>query len=557
MYRNGVGFRFKLPRGTNLSLRAVDCKNGIPKLRFSTAPHNQNMSSITEEDAAVCVKLALDNKRPEFFYAPFLPNHPFASFERHYMQYKPAYLKGTSVGELFAEADWKMKSLQVGVLSDAEKQNFKSWCNSSKLKGLETSDKFPSEKDSGQVLMTCESVDVSDTKDELLFVGEPKMKITATSNPGYSSYITEHFDSIAFHDEPTFMKMKEIVKLVLAIEWLRDKGVTFSEEWVESHCSKPKNKSQKAVKVDFSEEEKAEILEKFKSAMNDSLAKLDTASHLQLQSAESTDVSVTNSCPQISVEQFSTQSSDSGIEIKFTETFTEPVLKALTGLHIPVVVNVTGRVTLDDYDFLYQGLDLKMPITVDRNDGFIKPDADSFNELYAQTMPIPACVIPSNDDEDKKVTILAGGCTTASIPVKKTVLSSVPVRETATVKGSIFQTKRQKVVCAPSDKMVAPPTNTLCKTISSNSGSSSQTRGQRLFGMIDNTSRILSTGDGQVAEKRPSLTGVIIIKQLIGGEEVGSPIFLNMHLGIPTCKAITSALEKDSAYSSKQSLVAN
>ncbi len=553
LYQDGKAFRFKLPGGTSLSLRAVEYKNGVPKLRFSTA---QNVPSITEEDVAVCVRLAEEKKRPEFFYTRFLPGHPFSEFGRNYMHYSPTHLKGTSVGELFAEADWKMKSLQVGALSDAKKQNFQSWCDSSKLNGLETSDKFPSIKNQGQVLMTCESVDVNEVEDEFLFVGEPKMKITDTTNPAYSDYITDNFDKVAYYDEPTFAKMREIVKLVLAIEWLRDKGVTFSKEWVQSHCNKPNRVTQEAVKVDVSKEQIAEILKQIEEATNSALGKLDPIVNLPSNDRPSNDIDVY--CPQVSSKQFSSKSSESGLEYTVTKTYAEPVFKALTGLYVPVVLNVTCRVTVDDYDFLYREMDPNDPVTKDENGDLIKPQVDSFAELFAQTMPLPACAISKNGETEGR--ILTGGCTTSSIPVHKRAPSSTPVPETANV-GASYIRKQQKIVCKPSNNSFVPPTNDMK---SKSSSTQTEANDEKQYGWVDASSCFLSTSDGQVAVKRPSLRGVIMIQRLIGGEEFGSPIRLDMEL--LSNKAITSGVlakdpddrkDKDSAYASMQSLVAN
>ena len=48
---------------------------------------------------------------------------------------------------------------------------------------------------------------VQESDEELIFVEEPKMAITDQTNSTYTKYIT---DSIAYHDEPLFLKMREV-----------------------------------------------------------------------------------------------------------------------------------------------------------------------------------------------------------------------------------------------------------------------------------------------------------------------------------------------------------
>ena len=71
--------------------------------------------------------------------------------------------------------------------------------------------------------MTCKSVTVQESDEELIFVEEPKMAITDQTNSTYTKYITEMYDSIAYHDEPQFLIMREVPKMTLAAEWLKKK----------------------------------------------------------------------------------------------------------------------------------------------------------------------------------------------------------------------------------------------------------------------------------------------------------------------------------------------
>lgn len=62
------------------------------------------------------------------------------------------------------------------------------------------------------------------------------MKITDQSSSLYSKYITNIYQSVAYFDEPLFLKMQELIKLILAVEWLNnEKGVRVSKKWIEQH----------------------------------------------------------------------------------------------------------------------------------------------------------------------------------------------------------------------------------------------------------------------------------------------------------------------------------
>ena len=52
--------------------------------------------------------------------------------------------------------------------------------------------------------------------------------------------------------------MKEIIKFILAAEWLRDKGVQFSNKWLEEHASNLQD-APKPLQVELSEEQIAVI----------------------------------------------------------------------------------------------------------------------------------------------------------------------------------------------------------------------------------------------------------------------------------------------------------
>ncbi len=231
---SSIAFHFRLPEDS-LALRSVRHVDGVPELIFDARP---KVPTIQEEDVAAAFRLASENKRPGFFYINFPPTHPLHQ-SRLFMQYSPAWLRWTAFGKLFAEADWSMKCLHVGTRTNEERTIFESWSRSSNLLGLAPHLDFP--KDGlGPTIMSCEYAKMQKGENEIVFPEEPKMKITDGCSSLYSKYITAIYPNVAYHDEPRFLKMQEMIKLVLAVEWLHnEKGVRVNQEWMMGHTSKP------------------------------------------------------------------------------------------------------------------------------------------------------------------------------------------------------------------------------------------------------------------------------------------------------------------------------
>ena len=228
-------FNFRFP-DDGLALRAVRMVGGVPELLFEAKP---KVPTITEEDVATIFRLVSEGKRPCFYYTGLPITNPLHA-SRLYMLYDPQWLRWTSVGKLLADVDWIMKCMHVGTKSNDDKTVFEAWDKESKLSGpIGTRMDFP--KDGrGPTIMSCDSAMVEKDENELRFPVEPKMKITDGCSSLYSKYATDIYDSVGYYDEPRFLKMQEIIKLVLAVEWLyKEKGVRVSEEWVLLHTSKP------------------------------------------------------------------------------------------------------------------------------------------------------------------------------------------------------------------------------------------------------------------------------------------------------------------------------
>ena len=68
--------------------------------------------------------------------------------------------------------------------------------------------------------------------------------------PTLAKYISKLFPKVAYDDEPLFLKMQELPKLVLAAEWLKEKGIRFCTEWVTDNTTQLRPTPQHAQPVD-------------------------------------------------------------------------------------------------------------------------------------------------------------------------------------------------------------------------------------------------------------------------------------------------------------------
>ncbi len=359
---NGVCFNFKLPE-KGLCLRSVSIDDGVPLLSFD-ASNSSELVTITEEDVAIIVRLVAEKKRPEFFYIAMPPNHPFSG--RQYKQYSPQWLRGTSVGELLSEVDWEMKCLTIGAKTNDDKTVFSAASNTSKLTGrLGTCMDFPSDKTSGSVKMSCKSVKVERSNDDLVFVGEPKMQIVDDTSPAYTKYITKVFDSVAYYDQPMFLRMKEMIKLILAMEFLNERGVRFDREWLMEKTANKNRSVSQTIKVPDSEKSNEIDYNKIVNSLSPECSKL-----------------------------LVSKVTESGIKFHSKE---DP--------------ETTIAISVNDYDLLYDGSDPKQPIAISSDDDVIVPDVDTWNEVHNETVPWPRIW-----SMGKEIRTAGGGVTTRHIP---------------------------------------------------------------------------------------------------------------------------------------------
>ena len=516
-YTDGVAFTFHFSRAANLSLVAVDIKDGIPKLQFVPA---QNVPALSEEDVAVIVKLCQEGKRPCFFYEGFHPFHPFYGSGRLFKGHRPRDLRGTSIGETLAEADWAMKCLHVGVRSDKEKKHFWSWNKTSNLTGLRTREDFDENLPGASVIMKCNSVDVVEEADELCFVGQPKMRIDCVRdgrNSDYSKYVTGIFDNVAYHDEPLFLKVQEIIKLVLAIEWLSKKlkelDMSFSRKWVNEHMNKPRQQTNELVEVIVPPDEAERI-------MNEATAAETEEKNLELVSTEGFDVRVLNK--KISKNGFQVQAS------------------ATAGA---ATEEIEVRGTFNDYDFLYEGLDPNQPTGMDGSTMEpLLPNVQSWNELRRETVPCP-CIALYSPADGRIGPPVTGGVSTQSFSTNHVKRSSEGRTKPRVIVPAGEQVSMKYKDIPKPGPTVAPPTDVTTNTTLSEMGNELRGAGiQTGAGQCnsDLSSASLFSENGELlAEKKEldtrfTLPGVFdcshVLTELLPGGREGETIREHMHL---------------------------
>ena len=380
-YKDGLAFQFDLSR-QDLSLKAVSIsQEGIPSLHFTAAANK--VPTITEEDVATCIQLSLDHKRPELFYNRHLSST---------LCFKPPSLRHTSIGELFVEVFWNMKCLNVNIdmIKDYNRQK-----KMSRQSGVLQLEKFSiGNQTNSRLLMTCQSIEVSKIDhNKLAFVAEPKMDIESSS---YGSHIDE---------KPCFLKMKEIVKLMVAVEWLRDKGVQFSEEWIKQYTDKP---SRIPSHVLLPYEERLFILRQLQAAIDTALERLPPLF----------DVSPTDDVfhPSLALTAANENAYTSGVEFQLDTIYID---STLANLCIPVCIKVVARIAIDDYDFLFG------PVTPDE-----AGTATCLIDFLAQLMPF---LYGKKKDIDKT---FQDGCTLSTISVEEVAFSTTAATGTQQVKAS-------------------------------------------------------------------------------------------------------------------------
>ena len=182
-------------------------------------------------------------------------------------------------------------------------------------------------------------------------------------NSEYSKYITDIFDSVAYHDEPLFLKVQEIVKLVLAVEWLNEKlkqmDKSFSHIWMNKHLNKPRQQTNELVEVLVPSDEAEHLMNEAVLTEKQEDKQLATAKRLQVNFSRK-DIS------------------QSGFQVEASATMGTETKE----------VEVRG--TFNDFDFLFEGLNPNQPTNIDFDTMEpLIPNVQSWNELRRETVPCP------------------------------------------------------------------------------------------------------------------------------------------------------------------------
>ena len=393
---SGLAFIFNLPDG--LSLRSVAIVDGIPEFRFGATP---NVPTITSEDIAGALRLASDGAKPEFYYIPIPSCHPY--FGRQFKEYRPLWLRGTSIGDLLSKVDWSMKSLTRGLRSNDDRSEFWAWKETSKLIGLASAIDFPRETSGGSVIMSCKRVKVQRSDNQLIFKGQPKMQICAEASAQYSKYISDVFPSVAHYDEPLFLKMRELIKLIVAAEWLLEKGVCIDKNWMMEYTKPQQEQQTQAVAL--------------KSSANSNIDREIFDLVKTLPKNVHREVTGVLGPMTVNITIDKTFCRDNCMELKLTRRIQlSPALPE-------VKETATIKASVHNLDELYRGMDPNQPIRpqIPEVCEEIVPHVQSWSELFRETEPWPqAWHLHKVSRKEFQMSAACGGVSTRSIPVKST-----------------------------------------------------------------------------------------------------------------------------------------
>lgn len=445
----GFAFIFDLPGG--LSLRSVAIVDGVPEFRFGAVP---NVPKIISEDVAGAIRLASEGSRPEFYFIPIPSWHPY--FGRQFNDYRPLWLRGTSIGDLLLNVDWSMKCLTSGLRSDDNRSQFWAWKETSKLTGLATSLDFLTEKWSGSVIMSCKLVKVQKSESQLVFRGEPKLQICSEMDPQYSKYISDVLPSVAHYDEPVFLKMREVIKLIVAAEWLLEKGVHFNRNWMVEY-TEPQSQPEISQAIALRKNDAKSNLENEIVSLVKSLPRKVHQEMIGDLGPMTVDITVDKAICRKDC-----------MELKFTR-------KIQLSPDIPEIKETaTMKASVNSLDELYKGMDPNMPFRCEIRDTCeeIIPHVKSWSELFQATVPWPQ-VWHLHQESQKEIQMSAsrGGVSTRSFPVKSPY-KEVPVDSRRTtwesqhygshgdklaVRASTYRTGERGKTAAPPPQMIPQP----------------------------------------------------------------------------------------------------
>ena len=125
----------------------------VPEIRFDAS---HKVPTVTEEDVAIALRLALEGNRPEFFFITIPFGHPF--YGRQFNQYKPQLASRNIAWKLAIRCRLDHEMLErrrPEVMT--RNRNFRAGKRQASWKGLATALDFPKDNPPGSIIMSCES----------------------------------------------------------------------------------------------------------------------------------------------------------------------------------------------------------------------------------------------------------------------------------------------------------------------------------------------------------------------------------------------------------------
>ena len=170
---------------------------------------------------------------------------------------------------------------------------------------------------------------------------------------------------MAYHDEPLFLQMKEIIKLIIAVEWMKKRGVKVNKSWIRD-CTKSQRPSTLIpVTIKPTPDQLKEMLASMKEEHSKALQSHDAGTQSHDSSAVSCDTNTT---------------------VEVTDTSAIATVKR----SIKDVIETRTLQISDDHDLVFQHLNPQMPL------GFCSqlmrlliPDVTSWKQLFAETVSWP------------------------------------------------------------------------------------------------------------------------------------------------------------------------
>ncbi len=231
----------------------------------------------------------------------------------------------------------------------------------------------------------------------------------------------------------------------------------------------------------------------------------------------------------VSVDEPTVTVKSKNFEAKFEQTIAHPDFERTADLYVPLVQKIVVRATTHDFDFLYEGMDPNMPVTLDPDTKeTVTPEVKSWSELMRETEFFPCKWLQDPSNVMVRSPALTGGILTANIPVHR-VNKSAPVQTPVAMKAS----KKRKAKKTPSSDVPAQPVvNAPSSSALVNEPAIATGGAQVMHGREDACSSVGMSRDGMTTEQS-SLHIRGQIKQFIAGNEVGPRLNPSIHLPLP------------------------